>query len=759
MAALSMTWEAKSHYVTMTRIWHLKSSSPHSIVILFAGTVWTASAHIITAIIGSGVLSLAWGMAQLGWITGIGTLLVFSCITLYTSILLADCYRYPDPVTGKRNHTYMEAVRANLDLWVSPIHLHCWTVSGVYNYHRHEHGIPNLHKMSWLSVIAAIMSFGYASIGMGLSFAKIVSGKGARTSLTGVEVGMGLTVADKIWTMFRAIGDMVFACTYAEILIEIQDTLKSSPPESKVMKKASSVAILISTAFYMMCGCLGYAAFGNNAPGNMLTGFDEPFWLIDLANIFVVVHLLGAYQVLSQPVLNAFETWASTRWPKSKFVNKEYQITFGKNLKFGVNLLRLTWRPVYVIIVTVLAMVFPFFNDVLALLGAIGYWPMSVYFPVEMYISQKKIQRRTFSRLLPVPKSNFREKELHIQGCSQRLSGWNNVQILWFSPASHSQYDNSRLYDNSIHKHGIFVSQIPNFHKLSWLSIIAAIMSFSYATIGIGLAFAKVVSGHGETTTITGAEIGVDLTAVDKMWMMFTAIGDMAFACAYSLVLIEIQDTLKSSPPENKVMRKANRIAVLTSTGFYLMCGCFGYAAFGNHAPGNLLTGFGFYEPFWLVDLANICIVVHLVGAYQVLTQPVYSAFESWASIRWPNSKFVNAEYPLGIGNTQFRYRINFLRLAWRTTFVVIVTLIAMTFPFFNQILALLGALGYWPMVVYFPVAMYIAQHKISRYSLRWCVLQLLNLVCLLVTIAAASGAIQGLSKGVSSYKAFQFKE
>lgn len=43
-----------------------------------------------------------------------------------------------------------------------------------------------------------------------------------------------------------------------------------------------------------------------------------------------------------------------------------------------------------------------------------------------------------------------------------------------------------------------------------------------------------------------------------------------------------------------------------------------GYAAFGNDAPGNLLTGFGFYEPFWLVDFSNVCIVLHLVGAFQV---------------------------------------------------------------------------------------------------------------------------------------------
>ena len=38
----------------------------------------------------------------------------------------------------------------------------------------------------------------------------------------------------------------------------------------------------------------------------------------------------------------------------------------------------------------------------------------------------------------------------------------------------------------------IILSQIPNFHKLSFLSIMAAVMSFTYATIGIGLAMATV---------------------------------------------------------------------------------------------------------------------------------------------------------------------------------------------------------------------------------------------------------------------------
>ncbi|CAK9158826.1 unnamed protein product [Ilex paraguariensis] len=403
------------------------------------GNVWTASAHIITAIIGSGVLSLAWGVAQLGWVAGVTTLMVFSGITLYTSNLLADCYRSPDPVTGRRNYSYMEAVKNNLG---GKMYMACgmvqyvnlsgmiigYTITASISmaaiqksdcFHKRGHEapckfshnpymiglgileiflsqIPNFHNLSMLSIVAAIMSFGYASIGMGLGLAKILSGQGKRTSLTGLEVGIDLSAAEKTWRMFRAFGDIAFAYTYSQILIEIQDTLKSSPPENKVMEKANMIGVSVTTTFYMMCGCFGYAAFGNHAPGNMLTGFGffEPFWLVDLANVCIVVHLVGAYQVFSQPVYSALESWAARTWPKSKFVTGEYSINIGiaKKYRFNINFLRLTWRTIFVIMATLLAMVLPFFNDVLAFLGALGYWPLTVYFPIQMYIAQKKIR-------------------------------------------------------------------------------------------------------------------------------------------------------------------------------------------------------------------------------------------------------------------------------------------------------------------------------------------------------------------------------
>ena len=65
-------------------------------------------------------------------------------------------------------------------------------------------------------------------------------------------------------------------------------------------------------------------------------------------------------------------------------------------------------------------------------------------------------------------------------------------------------------------------------------------------------------------------------------------------------------------------MKKATTTAIFVTTSFYMGVALIGYAAFGDNAPGNLLTGFGFYNPYWLIDIANVFIMVHLVGAYQV---------------------------------------------------------------------------------------------------------------------------------------------
>ncbi|KAK9069494.1 hypothetical protein SSX86_011398 [Deinandra increscens subsp. villosa] len=406
------------------------------------GTWITASAHIITAVIGSGVLSLAWAIAQLGWIAGPSVLMAFSFITYFTSTLLADAYRAPDPVHGKRNYTYMDVVRASLGgkkvqlcgiaQYVNLVGVTIgYTITASISivavkksncFHDHGHDahckpsnypymilfaliqmmlsqIPNFHKLSWLSILAAIMSFAYSLIGLGLSIAKVAGGVHTTTTLTGAEVGPNLSSSEKVWRTFQAVGDIAFAYAYSTVLIEIQDTLKSHPPENKTMKRASLVGVSTTTLFYMLCGCLGYAAFGNDAPGNFLTGFGffEPFWLIDIANICIAIHLIGAYQVFCQPIFGFVEMKCRQRWPESKFITREHEINVPCCGAFPVNMFRLVWRSAYVMITALIAMIFPFFNSFLGLIGAGSFYPLTVYFPIEMYIARVKIPKFSFT--------------------------------------------------------------------------------------------------------------------------------------------------------------------------------------------------------------------------------------------------------------------------------------------------------------------------------------------------------------------------
>ncbi|KEH37102.1 amino acid permease 8 isoform X2 [Medicago truncatula] len=301
----------------------------------------------------------------------------------------------------------------------------------------------------------------------------------------------------------------------------------------------------------------------------------------------------------------------------------------------------------------------------------------------------------------------------------------------------------------------IFLSQIPNFHELTWISTVAAITSFGYVFIAIALCFNVIISGNGASTSITGIKIGPELSLETKVWRIMSSMGNIALACTYATVIYDIMDTLKSHPSENKQMKKANVIGVSTMTMIFLLCSCLGYAAFGDHTPGNIFAGF--HEPYWLVVIGDICIVIHMIGAYQVMGQPFFRFIEMGANIMWPISNFINKEHPISLCGVTIN--LNLFRLIWRTIFVILGTTLAMAMPFFNQILALLGAIGFGPLVVFFPIQMHIAQKGIRPMSLRWCALQCLNCVCFLVSLAAVVASIHEISKNLHKFKIFAYKQ
>ncbi|KAJ0112249.1 hypothetical protein Patl1_01822 [Pistacia atlantica] len=198
---------------------------------------------------------------------------------------------------------------------------------------------------------------------------------------------------------------------------------------------------------------------------------------------------------------------------------------------------------------------------------------------------------------------------------------------------------------------GLSTGQTVSTIALWWLSIVAAVMSFTYSTIGIGLGIAKVAETGTFRGSLTGISIGT-VTETQKIWRSFQAPGGISFTYSYSIVLIEIQ------------------------------------------------------KLFLLLDIANAAMVIP-----SVLPAPL---------------------------------RIH------REIFVILTTVTSMFLPFL-----ILGALGFWPFTVYFPVEMYVAQKGIPKWTTKWLGFQILSFACLVITVAAAAGSISGVIPVLKSDKPF----
>ncbi|KAK7320292.1 hypothetical protein VNO77_29628 [Canavalia gladiata] len=395
------------------------------------GTVWTAVAHIVTGVIGSGVLSVPWSIAQLGWFAGPLAIVLVASTTLFSSVLLCNTYRHPHPQHGPhRSASYLDVVHLHLGVgngrlsgllvnmslygfgiaFVITTAISLRSIQNSFCYQNKQpqaacefqdtyymllfgavqivlSQIPNFHNIKWLSVVAAIMSFTYSFIGMGLSIAQTLENGHVEGSIEGIATS---SRTEKLWLVSQALGDISFTYPFSTIIMEIQDTLKSPPPENQTMKKASVISVTITTLLYFSCGGAGYAAFGDNTPGNLLTGFgsSKSYWLVNFANACIVVHLVGSYQVYSQPLFATVENWFRFKFPDIEFVNHTHMLKLPLLPAFELNFLSLSFRTAYVASTVVIAVIFPYFNQILGLLGSMIFWPLTIYFPVEIYLSQ-----------------------------------------------------------------------------------------------------------------------------------------------------------------------------------------------------------------------------------------------------------------------------------------------------------------------------------------------------------------------------------
>jgi hypothetical protein len=117
------------------------------------------------------------------------------------------------------------------------------------------------------------------------------------------------TAAGKVFGFFEALGAVAFAYAGHNVVLEIQATIPSTPemPSKKPMWKGVVVAYVIIALQYFPVALVGYWALGNTVDDNILITLKKPKWLIAIANMMVVLHVVGSYQVYAMPVFDMIE--------------------------------------------------------------------------------------------------------------------------------------------------------------------------------------------------------------------------------------------------------------------------------------------------------------------------------------------------------------------------------------------------------------------------------------------------------------------
>jgi amino acid permease len=118
--------------------------------------------------------------------------------------------------------------------------------------------------------------------------------------LEGVDYSLrATTTPGKVFGFLGALGTVAFAYAGHNVVLEIQATIPSTPekPSKKPMWRGVVVAYIVVAVCYFPVSLVGYWAFGNKVDSDILITLSRPKWLIALANLMVVIHVIGSYQV------------------------------------------------------------------------------------------------------------------------------------------------------------------------------------------------------------------------------------------------------------------------------------------------------------------------------------------------------------------------------------------------------------------------------------------------------------------------------
>lgn len=367
---------------------------------------WYSAFHNVTAMVGAGVLSLPYAMSELGWGPGVAVLVLSWIITLYTLWQMVEMH---EMVPGKRFDRYHElgqyAFGEKLGLYIvvpqqlivevgvcivymvtggrslkkfhDTVCSSCKDIKLTYfimifsSVHFVLSHLPNFNAIAGVSLAAAVMSLSYSTIAWGASLDKGVK----------PDVQYGYKATTKVGTVFNffsALGEVAFAYAGHNVVLEIQATIPSTPekPSKGPMWKGVIVAYIVVALCYFPVALIGYWIFGNSVEDNILVSLEKPAWLIGMANMFVVVHVIGSYQIYAMPVFDMIET----------VLVKKLNFRPTRTLRFVV-------RNLYVALTMFVAITFPFFGGLLGFFGGFAFAPTTYFLPCIMWLAIYKPKR------------------------------------------------------------------------------------------------------------------------------------------------------------------------------------------------------------------------------------------------------------------------------------------------------------------------------------------------------------------------------
>lgn len=374
------------------------------------GTWVMAGYHLATTIATPAAYAyLPFAFANLGWPGGMVLLVMGIAVTWYTSILISSLHEF----NGVRYVRYRDLGRAIGGKWCAYTIVACQQIASLGNNitlgivagtsmkalnlsFDPESSItlqewiiifgaiqlvlsqfPTIHDLRMINVASTICTAGFAVTVTALS---IYNGKNPTpvedpdtgdmiTPDVSYNVANGRSEANIVFGVFSALGTIAFA--FGDTLLpEIQATL--GEPVKRNMYRAVNMCYFIIASSYILTAVTGYWAYGNAVAPYLVASFAGPTWAVRLANFFALFQFLGCYQIYCRPTYEVVEVWA---------MDTSQSATSLRNC-MG----RLVVTTGYVVILTFIGCLFPFFGDFLALTGAIGFTPLDFMLPLVLWL-------------------------------------------------------------------------------------------------------------------------------------------------------------------------------------------------------------------------------------------------------------------------------------------------------------------------------------------------------------------------------------